>query len=93
MARIGKLRENYRGEWATSIAYKIDDIVKYRNGFFRCKTDHTSSTDPVTDIGNTYKNTTTIVCTMRNTPAHTQNPYGGRYRQKNTGKPFYKPRR
>lgn len=53
MARIGKLRENYRGEWATSIAYKIDDIVKYRNGFFRCKTDHTSSTDPVTDIGNT----------------------------------------
>jgi hypothetical protein len=41
--RLGRLKFNWRGEWAPSTAYVIDDIVKFGANTYVCTTNHTSS--------------------------------------------------
>ena len=40
--RLGRLKFNWKGEWAASTAYVIDDIVKYGANTYVCTTNHTS---------------------------------------------------
>ncbi len=40
--RLGRLKFNWRGAWAASTAYVIDDIVKYGASSYVCTTNHTS---------------------------------------------------
>ena len=35
----------YKGDWANAVRYKVNDLVKYGNGIWRCNTHHTSSTN------------------------------------------------
>ena len=41
--RLGRLKFNWKGEWAVSTAYVIDDIVKYGANTYVCTTHHTSA--------------------------------------------------
>ena len=41
--RLGRLKFKWRGDWAASYAYVIDDIVKYGANAYVCTTNHTSS--------------------------------------------------
>ncbi len=41
--RLGRLKFNWRGDWAPSTAYVIDDIVKFGANTYVCTTNHTSS--------------------------------------------------
>ena len=40
--RLGRLKFNWKGNWAVSTAYVIDDIVKYGANSYVCTTNHTS---------------------------------------------------
>ena len=40
--RLGRLKFNWRGAWAASTAYVIDDIVKYGASSYVCTVNHTS---------------------------------------------------
>lgn len=40
--RLGRLKFNWRGDWAGSTAYVIDDIVKFGANTYVCTTNHTS---------------------------------------------------
>ena len=40
--RLGRLKFNWRGDWAASTAYVIDDIVKFGANTYVCTTNHTS---------------------------------------------------
>ena len=40
--RLGRLKFKWRGDWAASTAYVIDDIVKYGANAYVCTTNHTS---------------------------------------------------
>ena len=40
---LGRLKFKWRGDWGTSTAYLIDDIVKYGGNTYVCVTNHTSS--------------------------------------------------
>ena len=40
--RLGRLKFNWRGNWAVSTDYVIDDIVKYGANTYVCTTNHTS---------------------------------------------------
>ena len=40
--RLGRLKFNWRGNWSTSTAYVIDDIVKFGANTYVCTTNHTS---------------------------------------------------
>jgi hypothetical protein len=40
--RLGRLKFNWRGNWATSTAYVIDDIVKFGANTYVCTQNHTS---------------------------------------------------
>ena len=40
--RLGRLKFNWRGNWAISTAYVIDDIVKFGANTYVCVTNHTS---------------------------------------------------
>ena len=40
---LGRLKFKWRGDWATSTAYLIDDIVKYGGNTYVCIVNHTSS--------------------------------------------------
>jgi hypothetical protein len=42
----------YKGEWATSIRYKYNDLVRYGAGVWICTTAHTSTSDLGTDGAN-----------------------------------------
>ena len=54
--RLGRLKFKWRGDWAASTAYVIDDIVKYGANAYVCTTNHTSSTAETAfysaDLGN-----------------------------------------
>ena len=39
---LGKIKFNWRGDWSASIAYKVDDVVKYGPSVYVCLTAHTS---------------------------------------------------
>ena len=41
--RLGRLKFNWRGNWATSTAYIKDDIVKYGANTYTCLINHTSA--------------------------------------------------
>ena len=43
--RLGRLKFKWRGDWAGSTAYVIDDIVKYGGNTYVCTTNHTSSAE------------------------------------------------
>ena len=43
--RLGRLKFNWRSNWAINTAYVIDDIVKYGANTYVCKTNHTSTTN------------------------------------------------
>ena len=43
--RLGRLKFNWKGDWAVSTAYVIDDIVKYGANSYVCKTNHTSTSN------------------------------------------------
>jgi hypothetical protein len=40
---LGRLKFKWRGDWSTSTAYLIDDIVKYGGNTYVCVTNHTSA--------------------------------------------------
>lgn len=40
--RLGRLKFNWRGNWATSTAYVIDDIIKFGANTYVCTQNHTS---------------------------------------------------
>ena len=40
--RLGRLKFNWRGDWAISTAYVIDDLVKLGGNTYACTTNHTS---------------------------------------------------
>jgi len=40
--RLGRLKFNWRGNWAPTTAYVIDDIVKFGANTYVCITNHTS---------------------------------------------------
>ena len=40
--RIGRLKFKWRGDWSTSTAYLIDDIVKYGGNTYVVTSNHTS---------------------------------------------------
>jgi len=45
--KLGRLKFKWRGDWATSTAYVVDDIAKYGGNTYVCVTNHTSqSTSP-----------------------------------------------
>ena len=53
--RLGRLKFKWRGDWAGSTAYVIDDIVKYGGNTYVCTTNHTSSAETTfysTDLSN-----------------------------------------
>ena len=54
--RLGRLKFKWRGDWAASTAYVIDDIVKYGANAYVCTTNHTSSAAETSfysaDLGN-----------------------------------------
>jgi len=55
--KLGRIKFKWRGDWSTSTAYLIDDIVKYGGNTYVCVTNHTSqSTSPAfyTDLSNSY---------------------------------------
>ena len=41
--KLGRLKFKWRGDWATSTAYVVDDIAKYGGNTYVCVTNHTSS--------------------------------------------------
>ena len=45
--RLGRLKFKWRGDWAGSTAYVIDDIVKYGGNTYVCTTNHTSASSEV----------------------------------------------
>ena len=45
--RLGRLKFNWKGDWAVSTAYVIDDIVKYGGNTYVCTTNHTSASSEV----------------------------------------------
>ena len=53
--RLGRLKFKWRGDWAASTAYVIDDIVKYGANSYVCTVNHTSNASETgfytTDIG------------------------------------------
>jgi hypothetical protein len=46
--KLGRIKFKWRGDWQTSTAYLIDDIVKYGGNTYVCTTNHTS---PSTAVG------------------------------------------
>ena len=40
--KLGRLKFKWRGDWATSTSYVIDDIVKYGGNSYVCIANHTS---------------------------------------------------
>jgi len=54
--KLGRLKFNWRGNWATTTAYVIDDIVKFGANTYVCTTNHTSSASETsfysTDLSN-----------------------------------------
>ena len=46
--RLGRLKFNWRGDWAASTAYVIDDIVKFGANTYVCTENHTSVADDTT---------------------------------------------
>ena len=40
---LGRIKFKWRGDWSTSTAFLIDDIVKYGGNTYVCLTNHTSA--------------------------------------------------
>ena len=46
--RLGRLKFNWRGDWAPSTEYVIDDIVKFGANTYVATTNHTSAASETT---------------------------------------------
>ena len=42
--KLGRIKFKWRGDWATSTAYVVDDIVKYGGNVYTVVSNHTSQT-------------------------------------------------
>ena len=40
--KLGRIKFKWRGNWATSTAYLIDDVIKYGGNTYVCTASHTS---------------------------------------------------
>ena len=40
--KLGRIKFKWRGDWAVSTAYLIDDVIKYGGNTYVCTTNHTS---------------------------------------------------
>ncbi|BCU99424.1 MAG: hypothetical protein CM15mV27_1430 [Caudoviricetes sp.] len=40
--KLGRIKFKWRGDWATSTAYVVDDIIKYGGNSYTVITNHTS---------------------------------------------------
>ena len=55
--KLGRLKFKWRGDWATSTGYVIDDIVKYGGNTYVCIQNHTSQiTKTFFILSGTYTN-------------------------------------
>ena len=41
--RLGRLKFNWRGDWAASTAYVVDDVVRIGGNNYVCTINHTSA--------------------------------------------------
>ncbi len=48
--KLGRIRFVWKGEWAASTTYYIDDVVRYGGKTFICAVGHTSDSDFYTDL-------------------------------------------
>lgn len=70
MAIIGKIRQNFRGQWTTSTAYKIRDVVRFKNGYYECIAAHTSNASATTATATGYPFNVPAVSNDRDTLLH-----------------------
>jgi len=54
--KLGRIKFKWRGNWAASTAYLIDDVIKYGGNTYVCTTNHTS---PSTSIYDGYPDSST----------------------------------
>jgi alpha-tubulin suppressor-like RCC1 family protein len=51
MANLGKVRYNLKGDWVSTTAYLINDMVRHKNRTYRCILAHTNAQPITTNIG------------------------------------------
>jgi alpha-tubulin suppressor-like RCC1 family protein len=49
---VGRIRFNPRNDWVSGTSYLVDDIVTYKNKFYICKVNNSSTTLPALDTTN-----------------------------------------
>jgi len=77
--RLGRLKFNWRGNWAPSTAYVIDDIVKFGANTYVCTTNHTSVANEVNWYATDEANWSLHVEGIRNVGVYS----GGTFYKKN----------
>ena len=50
--RIDRLRFNWKGAWATAVAYRKDDVVQYGGRVYVALANHTAAASFYTDLDN-----------------------------------------
>ena len=73
--RLGRLKFNWRGDWATSTAYVIDDIVKFGANTYVCTSNHTSTADETTWYSTDASNWSVHVEGIRNVGTYNQGTF------------------
>ena len=73
--RLGRLKFNWRGDWATSTAYVIDDIVKFGANTYVCTSNHTSTADETTWYSTDASNWSVHVEGIRNVGTYDQGTF------------------
>ena len=48
--RLGRLKFNWRGDWTTSTAYVVDDIVRFGATSYVCTVNHTSDSSSTSKL-------------------------------------------
>jgi len=73
--RLGRLKFNWRGNWAASTAYVIDDIVKFGANTYVCTSNHTSTADETTWYSTDASNWSVHVEGIRNVGTYDQGTF------------------
>jgi len=73
--RLGRLKFNWRGDWASSTAYVIDDIVKFGANTYVCTSNHTSTADETTWYSTDASNWSVHVEGIRNVGTYDQGTF------------------
>ena len=73
--RLGRLKFNWRGDWATSTAYVIDDIVKFGANTYVCTSNHTSTATETTWYSTDASNWSLHVEGIRNVGTYDQGTF------------------